>query len=433
MKKLIARCWFVMLLALMPANTVLSQRAPQAQTYYVALGGANANAGSITQPWATVEYAGQTAKPGDTILVRGGTYAEGEVWLRAEFGHCGKAGQFVTIAAYPNETPIFTNGQRPFIIDCDYLRVQGLHFRNGKSIGIANNNHVQVVGNSFKGDGYGYDAISSEGSDILIEGNVCDINGNSVGTQGHCYYIHQGTNIVVRGNTARGMTGYGIHVFDQRRSEDPPNYERLIKDIVIEGNVCYESKERSGIIVAAYDHARIENILIRNNIAYANALSGIVVRSQVKNAQVYNNTLVDNGAEPIEISGDDPIEDLSIRNNIIDIADHGDIFYIRNYKVAVSTTLILNTNLYWPGPPKLQNISEQRVLAGDPRFIARASRNYHLGEDSPAIDAGVVLTQVMDDIDRQSRPQGSGMDVGADEFFTLTLNLRLYLPLAIRS
>lgn len=424
------------MLVLMPANTALGQRAPQAQTYYVALGGANTNAGSITQPWATVEYAGQTAKPGDTVLVRGGTYTEGEVWLRAEFGHCGKDGQYLTIAAYPNEVPVFTNGQRPFIIDCDYLRVQGLHFRNSKSIGIWGNNHVQVVGNSFKGDGYGYDAISSEGSDILIEGNICDINGNTVGTQGHCYYIHQGTNIVVRGNTARGMTGYGIHIFDQRRSEDPPDYERLIKDVVIEGNVCYESKERSGIIVAAYDHARIENILIRNNIAYANALSGIVVRSQVRNAQVYNNTLVDNGAEPIEISGDDPddpIEALSIRNNIIDVNGHADVFYIRNYKAAISTTLIIDTNLYWPGPPKLLNAPEQHVLAGDPRFANRAGRDYHLSEGSAAIDAGLVLTQVMDDIDRQSRPQGSGMDVGADEFSSLTLKLRLYLPLAIRS
>jgi hypothetical protein len=61
----------------------------QGNVYYVAPGGSDDDDGSIDHPWATVEHAGRTAGPGDTVLVRGGTYDEGEIWLRADLGHCG--------------------------------------------------------------------------------------------------------------------------------------------------------------------------------------------------------------------------------------------------------------------------------------------------------------------------------------------------------
>jgi uncharacterized repeat protein (TIGR01451 family) len=60
------------------------------------------------------------------------------------------------------------------------------------------------------------------------------------------------------------------------------------------------------------------------------------------------------------------------------------------------------------------------ILAGevniydDPAFVNPATLDYHLGPDSPAIDAG-ISTGVKDDIDGDQRPQGTGYDIGADE------------------
>src|SRR5713226_5873778 len=44
-------------------------------TFYVATTGNDANPGTQTQPWATLQHAVETIAPGDTILVQPGTYA----------------------------------------------------------------------------------------------------------------------------------------------------------------------------------------------------------------------------------------------------------------------------------------------------------------------------------------------------------------------
>ena len=46
-----------------------------AATYYVATNGNDTFDGSSTNPWATLQHAVETIAPGDTILVRSGTYA----------------------------------------------------------------------------------------------------------------------------------------------------------------------------------------------------------------------------------------------------------------------------------------------------------------------------------------------------------------------
>jgi hypothetical protein len=326
----------------------------------------------------------------------------------------------LTIQAYPGETPVFVNGDRPFIAECDYLRVEGLHFQNGKSISIRglDRTTIQVVNNTFTGSGYGWSTISTHGDNILLEGNTCDIEGNTVGTQGHCYYISHGTNITVRHNVATGMTGYGIHVFDQRRSEDPPDFERLIKDVIIEGNVCSHSKERAGIILAAYDHARIENVLIRNNVVFSNTTNGIVVRSDSKDVYVYNNTVYGNDGDGISINyggmADGTIDGIVIRNNLLDTSGHGTVYHVNN--AVDEPTVSLDHNLYWPGPPNLNHVSDAHPVTGDPQFVDPAGQDFHLLSASPAIDAGVTITQVTDDLDSNPRPLGSAYDIGAYEY-----------------
>ena len=392
------------------------------KTYYVATNGSNSSTGSIGSPWATVQYAGRTARPGDTILVRGGTYNEGEIWLRADYGHCGTPGRLLTIKAYPDETPLFINGNRPFIVECNHIRVEGLHFRNGKDVSIRglNRTTIQIVNNTFMGSGYAWDAIGTNGNNILLEGNVCDISGNTVGTQGHCYYIAHGTNIIVRNNVAKGMTGYGIHVFDQRRSEDPSGFERLIKDVIIEGNIVSNSQQRAGIILAAYDHARIENVMIRNNIVFNNAASGIYVPGIASNVKVYNNTVYGNkgGAAFFTTGTKREMSVLTIQNNIFDITGISRLWGFSHHVVNQhgNPTVSLKNNLYWPKPPKLYNISDSSSRTGKPLFINPGSQDFHLQSGSAAIDKGLALTDVPNDKDGIRRPVGSAYDIGAYEF-----------------
>jgi hypothetical protein len=66
-------------------------------------------------------------------------------------------------------------------------------------------------------------------------------------------------------------------------------------------------------------------------------------------------------------------------------------------------------------------------LTGDPKFVDPLSDNYHLGPGSAAIDAGTNMG-VMTDFDGEPRPQGSGFDLGFDEFTPW----RIFLPLVMR-
>jgi parallel beta-helix repeat protein len=273
------------------------------------------------------------------------------------------------------------------------------------------------VNNSFKGEGYAWAAIDISGNNMLLEGNVCDIKGNTVGTQGHCFYISQGTNIIIRNNVVRGMTGYGIHVFDQRRSKDE-TYERLMKDIIIEGNVASNSVERAGIILAAYDHARIENVIIRNNIVFNNPMTGIYIPGEVKNVKIYNNTIFGNHSTPVILDGPpDDVSNVVIKNNIIDLTrtDGGAQAKKHAYVDVENPTVTLENNLYWPGPPKFTKTSDRSPVTGDPRFVNPAAGDFHLQRGSAAIDKGTAVPEVPEDKESVRRPQGQAFDIGAYE------------------
>ncbi len=60
-----------------------------------------------------------------------------------------------------------------------------------------------------------------------------------------------------------------------------------------------------------------------------------------------------------------------------------------------------------------------------------AGWDYHLRDDSPAIDAGVTLSWLVTDIDGDPRPlpAGGNYDVGADEVG----EQMIYLPLVLSS
>ena len=69
-------------------------------TYYVATSGNDANAGTaLTAPFRTIQRAANLAGPGDTVLVRGGTYRES----------LGTISKKVNLQAYPHEK-VWING-----------------------------------------------------------------------------------------------------------------------------------------------------------------------------------------------------------------------------------------------------------------------------------------------------------------------------------
>ena len=90
--------------------------------------------------------------------------------------------------------------------------------------------------------------------------------------------------------------------------------------------------------------------------------------------------------------------------------------------------IVQDYNLFWSnGNDTLGAVSGgSHNVTGDPRFVDAAYDDYHLGWDSAALDAGVDLG-VTHDFDGDFRPNGSGFDIGFDEWVR---NAQvLYLPL----
>jgi parallel beta-helix repeat protein len=97
--------------------------------FYVAAGGDDDNPGTIRQPWRTIAKAAEALQPGDTVYVRGGTYAEPLAPARS-----GRAGAPITFTAYPGEQPV-------------------LNMARGPGVDLSNRSHVVVDGFTVEANG----------------------------------------------------------------------------------------------------------------------------------------------------------------------------------------------------------------------------------------------------------------------------------------
>jgi hypothetical protein len=113
-------------------------------TFYVATNGKDSNPGTITQPFATWDYALNLVVAGDIVYIRGGVYyAAGRLYQGTYYGvrvynRNGTSKNTIKILAYPGETPILdcsritqSGYHSGFLIDnCDYWNIKGLTITN---------------------------------------------------------------------------------------------------------------------------------------------------------------------------------------------------------------------------------------------------------------------------------------------------------------
>jgi hypothetical protein len=188
----------------------------------------------------------------------------------------------------------------------------------GADLPAATTRDVRIVGNLFRGT-LGYDAVGTHGVDIVVAGNDCSVDGSTVGTQGHCYYVSVGRRVRLLYNVGRGAPGYGIHVFDQRRSAGEGR--RVISDVVIEGNLLAASHERSGLILAMGDEGgrgnRITGVVIRDNVFAANNHAGIVIGDRVSGVRIERNTFWANGRQGLHVSDLRTISGVLVQGNLL--------------------------------------------------------------------------------------------------------------------
>ncbi len=371
------------------------------ETYYISTAGSDFFPGTLDSTWANLSYAITVASAGDTILLRGGTYETNEVWIQGGYGMGGEEGHYLTIKNFPGEK-VSIGGIRRVIIQADYVRIEGLHFRLPYNLSAAGEG-LQIVNNTFEGIQPEVAAIEFTSNNGLIEGNKIIISGGGTSVD-HGIYVGAGANYIIRNNFISGTAGYSLHLYSKLSA----GYE----NILIEQNVLTNSRLRSGMIIAPDFGIEAKEIVIRQNIFSNNIQHGLWLRYSTQNVEIYNNTFFGNGSgsnsdfswSAISIQ-DAAVQNVDFKNNIIEMS-HDNAYHIENQGGALNITA--ERNLYWgTGTSRLKDVIDTSPLFGDPWFADASNNDFHIASLSPAVDAG---------LDTNLPFLGDAIDLGALEF-----------------
>lgn len=451
-----------------------------AGTYYVATNGNDANPGTLSQPWHTIQKAANTVTAGDTVYIRAGTYNEKVTMNNLQ----GTSGSWITFMPYNNEKVIVSGQGIPGNYDgvfllkdgCKFIRISGLEIKNASYAGIfllggeitdihidhciihdcqesgiyaysgnygtkyvrriefdyndvhdvhlAHNNQEAI---SFSGvlgfnihhnnlTRYGKEGIDlkSGSRDGFVHHNTIDNTSTGTSTE-HlkmCIYVDGMTrtdkNIYIYNNFLTGNSGPGIVL-------GPEEIGGALEDIWIYNNIIYltsksGAEQYRGIDCSIHESGYIDHkwtdIYIINNSIYSGSDQHIV---RIVPSTVNMNNLV-------------------IANNIIAGTTYYQIYFQNMLPSDMPGKVTLTNNLYYRYGGTAHNKWESTenptggwgsnsVLA-DPKFIDLSASNLHLQSNSPAINQGSSVYTTSSDFDGNSRPQGSGYDIGAYEYLT---------------
>ena len=297
---------------------------PVVASFYVAPNGLDSNAGSITKPFKTLEAAGKKAKPGDTILVRGGVYP-GQRFRDIS----GTAGKPITFKAYPGEKPIFDGRHGVFekIVflvygNVNYVTFDGLTVTDsGENLKAARkldltkeadalifqSKHLPLINRGIRvspKDGATTTDITFRNMTVHTTGDMAfSINDRVANVtvedslvydvgypMGYGIYYH-GNGLIFRRNVIRD-TVYAMHIYDKSSN--------MTVAPIIEGN------HFSNVGMGSYWHVSSRRVktggggilvddpgsgaIIRNNIIHN---CGFGINASLPNAKVYNNLVYD--------------------------------------------------------------------------------------------------------------------------------------------
>jgi hypothetical protein len=191
--------------------------------------------------------------------------------------------------------------------------------------------------------------------------------------------------------------------------------------------------DAKGITVGSEQGGTAENIRIFNNVVIRSVSSGVLLsdtgrndggNGPRRNIHIFNNTISEtrnHGTSGIYVLTTN-LHNVVIQNNIVSLDPERVVGLITAGSAAAVAELTVDHNLVF-GPTECSNDYPSCVevsgwpdnLSAAPSFVDAAADDVHLRPDSPAIDAGIAITGLVDDYDGVGRPQGNAIDIGAFE------------------
>lgn len=296
-----------------------------ASEFYISPTGNDTNPGTLEAPFASIARGQQEASPGDTVWIRGGTYAYtagvGASANAVLFDKSGTPGNRINYWAFPGETPVFDffNYQpveriRGFSVVADYIHFKGLELRGVQQV-ITNVNEswaIRVEGNG--GDFNIFEQLNlhhNEGPGLFIAngGNNLVLNSDSH----HNYDPDRG---------GENADGFGSHsnddgnVFIGNRawdnSDDGYDFINSLGLVVIEDSWAWHNGFQPDTSIPAGNGAGIkaggfllnpvnfpapEDVprnIVSNNVSFDNRVQGFYANHHPGGIDWLNNTAFDN-------------------------------------------------------------------------------------------------------------------------------------------
>jgi len=327
-------------------------------TYYVATNGSDSNNGtSLTTPFLTIAHAIGVVNPGDTILVRGGTYTGGKVVTRN-----GTMSAWITLENYNNETVIWnaTSTDTDVIyfygdgnFDPMYWIVNGLHLVGGTQytvkidcpwVKILNSDISQSTDDLIK--------MVSTAKHILIYGN----------------YLHNQAG--AQGSNAQGVDAVGT---DWLTVAHNYFYDMVESAAIVKGNVRHvtfeynrvDNTQNRGFCLGQSTGTQYLNDgtyesydgIIRNNI-FINTGGPCMVSSSAYDSRIYNNTCYEAGTNFVgavavlnesQLTPPQANTNVYISNNIVygSNTTSQPAIHIGTGAMTDNSTLYLDNNIYY--------------------------------------------------------------------------------------
>ncbi len=413
-------------------STLAFTLSPLEATYHVDPGGSDSTGdGSLLKPWGSIRFAAAQLSAGDTLMIHPGVYSGG-IYVNVS-GTEAEPVQF--IASGPGVVIEGSGAERDafFIENADYVTLDGLTIQHAERAGlrISLSHHVTVRNSTFANNGRW--GVFTDFSDYTL---VEDSESYGAGLEHGIYISNSSDYPTIRRNRLHHNHACGLHM----NGDASMGGDGVISHGLVEKNTVYENGAGGG---SGLNMDGVTDTIIRNNLLYNNHASGISLYhidggSDSQNNQVLNNTILmpADGRWGLNI----PDTRNKLFNNIVYSAHNWrggisvetpiDPGFESEYNIVIDqfSTDGGDTRITLAQWQALGYDTHSLIAAPAQLFVNPPTADYHLKTTSPAIDHGLLLDLVTEDLDGNPRPAGSAHDIGAYEFIPFTGDQRLYLP-----
>ncbi len=201
-------------------------------------------------------------------------------------------------------------------------------------------------------------------------------------------------------NNGSGATYHNCIFHDNTASSRAGAFQAYFQPVTLVNCLFYKNQSPLGGAINAY-----HNIMTLRHCTFADNLSpraAAVYISNFGSLLAHNCIFWDQDAHPLDHGGGISLKQQT--EGLPNWASDGQVHY----------SIVRGTNSPPFNPPA--HGSGSNNMTNNPAFENAPGFDYHLTAPSPAIDAGVVLGSVIDDLDGNDRPLRDGYDMGVYEF-----------------